>query len=284
MKATEKGDGVTKNIERYYEFYDFGTEDDAETVVFLPGVACSTWMFREAVPLFNPKYKVLIFNNPGTNGTNVPFNLTVEKIAKMVLDVLDHLNLKNCTLVGHSMGGFTSQQLYKIAPERVKNLVLVATSCGHPFTKSEISRLVKDLGSNFWKRARDFKDKPEDGINYTFSDYFIKNKPVKYKMFAHRFFEMRPKQTSIAKHFICAARFSSFDFLQDIQVPTFIVHGKEDKLIQYEGAVMLHGKIKGSELLSYPHCGHFPMVEEDDFYDKVEKFMEQNVNSQKEAS
>jgi hypothetical protein len=61
---------MTKNIERYYEFYDQNCAKDAETIVFIPGVACSTWMFRDAVPLFNPKYKVLIFNNPGPVDVN----------------------------------------------------------------------------------------------------------------------------------------------------------------------------------------------------------------------
>lgn len=275
---------LVSNIERYYELYEQHTKKDAKTVVFLPGVACSTWMFRESVPFFNPKYKVLIFNNPGTNGTKLPLNLTVEKIAEIVLKVLNHLNVQNCILVGHSMGGFTSQYLYKIAPEKIEKLVLVSTSCGHPFTRSEFPRLIKDLGPNFWKRTRDFKDKPEDGINYTFSDDFIQNSPVKYKMFAHRFFEMRPKQSSIVKHFVCASRFSSYNFLKEIKAPTLVVHGKEDNIITHEGAEMLHELLPNSKLLSYEKCGHFPMIEKDGFYQKVLSFMEEGEKVKRIAS
>lgn len=273
-----------KHIERYYEFYDQGCEDGAETIVFIPGVACSTWMFRDAVPLFNPKYKVLIFNNPGTNGTRVPLMFTVEKIALIVQKVFEHLNIQKATLCGHSMGGFTSQYLYKLCPEVVNRLVLVATSCGGPFTKSEIPRLIADLGPDFWKRHKAFKKNPEEGINYTFSNDFIKNNAVKYKMFAHRFFEMRPRQSTIAKHFICASRFSSNDFLHEIKAPTLIIHGLEDKLITFDGAKILNEKISNSTLLTYEKCGHFPMIEKENFYEKVLSFMEQKTAKVQKAS
>jgi pimeloyl-ACP methyl ester carboxylesterase len=210
--------------------------------------------------------------------------LTVEKIAAILHNVFQHLEIKKATLCGHSMGGFTSQYLYTLCPDIVKRMILVATSCGGPFTKSEIPRLIADLGPNFWKRHKAFKEKPEEGINYTFSNDFMKNNPVKYKIFAHRFFEMRPRQSTIAKHFICASRFSSYDFLKDIKIPTLIVHGSEDKLITSDGAKILNEKISNSELISYDHCGHFPMIEKEDFYEKVLTFMEQKKEKAQKAS
>tara|TARA_Y100000296_G_scaffold15111_1_gene17765 strand:+ start:56963 stop:57769 length:807 start_codon:yes stop_codon:yes gene_type:complete len=267
---------LLKNLEQYYELYDHGTSPDAPCVVFLPGVACSTWLFRDSVPLFNPNYKVVIFNNPGTNGTRLPVNLTVERIAQIVVKVLQKENLTNCILIGHSMGGFTAQQVYKICPELVSKLVLLSSSCGHPFTKEEALRLAKDLVPNALQRIRDFNSKPEEGVSYTFSNHFMETQPIKYKIFAHRLFEMRPRQSAVVRHFLCASRFSSFKFLKDIKCPTLIVHGEDDKLITPKGAHMLHENIEGSKLVMYPHCGHFPMVESGTFYDDVLKFIKES--------
>ena len=275
---------MTKSIDKYYEFYDYGTKDDAKTVVFLPGVACSTWMFRDAVQFLNPKYKVLIFNNPGTNGTKIPLNITVEKIAQIVLDVLNELNLSQCIVVGHSMGGYTAQTLHKLDQFKVSKLALVSSSCGFPFTKQEIKRFWKDWKSNFAERIKDFNNSPEKGIRISFSEHFIASDPVKYKIFAHRFFEMRPSALNVIRHFICASRFNGFDHLKDIQIPTIIFHGTDDEVINNGAAQMLHENINNSQLVVYENCGHFPMIEVQNFYSHVINFIEKSEKVKKVAS
>tara|TARA_R110000868_G_scaffold190862_1_gene434736 strand:- start:40124 stop:40948 length:825 start_codon:yes stop_codon:yes gene_type:complete len=262
-----------KNISKYYELYDNGCKADAETVVFLPGVACSTWMFRDAIVEFAPKYKVLIFNNPGTGDTPLPFNMTVATIAGIVREVILHLGLKKCTVVGHSMGGFTAQYLSQILPEEVERLVLVSTSCGGSFTGQEMKRLIKDLGPDFWKRRRAFVSKPEEAYNYVFSQQFMEKEATKYKIFAHRFFEMKPPQCTIARHFVCASRFTSQEFMKKIKVPTLVVHGNEDNLIDVEGAKILAKSIPSAQYLEIEKCGHFPMIEKADFYKEIVSFM-----------
>ncbi|MFT7143972.1 MAG: pimeloyl-ACP methyl ester carboxylesterase [Alphaproteobacteria bacterium] len=263
-----------KHISKYFEFYDHGCAADAQTVVFLPGVACSTWMFRDAVKQFLPNYKVVLFNNPCTGETGTPFNLTVPKIAGMVAQVLQHLNLKNCTVVGHSMGGYTTQQLTQLAPELVKRIVLVSTSCGGSFTRREMKRLFKDLGADFWKRRRNFLDEPEEAINYVFSESFMKSHWVDYKIFAHRFHDLKPRQSVVARHFICASRFSSEGFLEKIDVPTLVIHGNEDNLIDIEGGQILAKSIPLARYLEVEKCGHFPMIERKEFYKDIIAFME----------
>lgn len=260
-------------LEKYYEFYNHGCAENAKTVVFLPGVAGSTWMFREAVPLFLPKFKVLILNNPGMAGTPLPVNLTVKKIAKLVVEIMQSLGLEKATFVGHSMGGFTAQTVAKIAPEMVEKLVLVSSSTGGSFTKEEVPRIMKDIAPNFLQRHKEFSENPEKGMTYVFSAHFMENDPVKYKMFAHKLFEMRPKKSYMLRHFVCAAMFSSDSFVEKIQAPTFIIHGEDDKLVHINGGKRLHEKIKGSKMWSVPHSGHFPMIENVDFYKKILSFV-----------
>ena len=262
-----------KNINQYFEFYDEGCKVNAPVVVFLPGVACSTWMFREAVLEFLPDHKVLLFNNPGTGKTPLPFNLTVPKIAKIVLEVLKHLSLKKCIFIGHSMGGFTAQQLAYLAPDVVEKLVLISTSSGGAFTRKEAKRIFKDLGGNFWKHLQNFSESPEKAIRYVFSKNFTKNHRAEYKMFAHRFHDLKPKQSTILRHFVCASRFSSHKFLKEISVPTLVIHGNEDKLVDIEGSEILWKTIPEAQFLEIDKCGHFPMIEKKDFYKNIFAFI-----------
>ncbi len=49
--------------------------------------------------------------------------------------------------------------------------------------------------------------------------------------------------------------------LNEIHVPTLIVHGADDALVPSSRAEELHAGIVGSRLVLLPDCGHWPHVE-----------------------
>ncbi|MBI1172516.1 alpha/beta fold hydrolase [bacterium] len=52
---------------------------------------------------------------------------TIEAHAKDVLDLLDHLGIAEFDLLGHSMGGMVVQEMARLAPDRLRSLVLYGT-------------------------------------------------------------------------------------------------------------------------------------------------------------
>lgn len=52
--------------------------------------------------------------------------------------------------------------------------------------------------------------------------------------------------------------------LARIAVPTLILNGKQDGVITPQSAETVHGLIKGSRLIGFDACGHFPFLEQPD--------------------
>lgn len=50
--------------------------------------------------------------------------------------------------------------------------------------------------------------------------------------------------------------------LDDIRVPTLLVWGKDDRITPPEVAEQFHARIRGSQLMYLPNCGHAPMLEQ----------------------
>jgi pimeloyl-ACP methyl ester carboxylesterase len=51
------------------------------------------------------------------------------------------------------------------------------------------------------------------------------------------------------------------DRLGQIRVPTLLVWGKDDRITPINVAERFHGRIRGSQLVYLPNCGHAPMLE-----------------------
>ncbi len=58
---------------------------------------------------------------------DLPSLSSIEEHARAVLDLLDSLAITGFDLLGHSMGGMVAQEVARLAPERVCNLVLYGT-------------------------------------------------------------------------------------------------------------------------------------------------------------
>jgi len=69
-------------------------------------------------------------------------DLTVERLARDALGLLDALHIERAHLVGHSLGGVIVQQLALLAPERVASLALLCTFSGGRDLRSPSARLL----------------------------------------------------------------------------------------------------------------------------------------------
>jgi pimeloyl-ACP methyl ester carboxylesterase len=54
---------------------------------------------------------------------------------------------------------------------------------------------------------------------------------------------------------------ASVEVLHDISVPTLILHGESDVLIELASARKFAAAIPGAKLVTYPHVGHLPQIE-----------------------
>jgi pimeloyl-ACP methyl ester carboxylesterase len=110
------GGGISMNL--YYE-----VNGNGHPVVLLTGGAdVRNWTFVGT--LLAKHYKVVAFDLRGTGKSPSPLE-DVNHIEDL-LSLLDHLEINQATLIGHSMGGQIATEFALNYPERVSKLVLLA--------------------------------------------------------------------------------------------------------------------------------------------------------------
>lgn len=110
---------------------------DAPAVVLLHGSASSHRMWHAQVVALEGEYRLITPDLRGHGRSGAPEELaayTMERYAADVRELLDHLGLELCALVGCSFGGLVALQFATAWPERVACLALSDTSpaADHP--------------------------------------------------------------------------------------------------------------------------------------------------------
>ena len=112
----------------YFEYHEHPTA--SETFVLLHGFLSSTFSFRRLTPLLKENYNVISIDLPpfGNSGKQSSFMYSYDNLANTVIALLDHLNVSNIHLTGHSMGGQIALNVMKKAPSLVEKGVLLCSS------------------------------------------------------------------------------------------------------------------------------------------------------------
>lgn len=184
------------------------TVTQAQPLVLLNGITrrADTWAPLE--DLF-PGRSAVAFDGAASGGTSAAVSSIPEQ-ARHVLARMDAAGVASADVVGFSHGGLVAQQLAAVAPQRVRSLVLLSTSCG----AGAIAPVLWRRGP--WSRARDADS----------SDV-----------------------SAIVGQVIAISAWSSIPFLGGITAATLVVHGAHDRLVPVENARVLARRIPGAELV-----------------------------------
>ena len=175
-------------------------------------------------------------------------------------ELLEQLDLKDVTLVGHSMGGGeVARYIGRHGNKRVKNAVIIGgippvmlksdkNPGGLPMSVFDGIRagLVAD-------RSQFYKD-----VSMAFYGY---NKPdAKPSQGVRDNFWLQGMQSSVVASYECVKAFSETDFTEDlkkIEVPTLIIHGDADQIVPIADSAYLSSKIvKNATLKVIPGAPH----------------------------
>ena len=97
-----------------------------QTIVFVHCWAGNLGFWREQVPAFADKARLVLIDLPGHGQSDKPHTAyTMDFFARAVLAVMSDAHVDQAALVGHSMGGAVICCVYRRAPEKVAALVSV---------------------------------------------------------------------------------------------------------------------------------------------------------------
>lgn len=107
-----------------------GGSDSAPPVVFIPGWACTPYIFRETLgPVAAAGFRVIAVDLKGHGLSDKPASpaeYTVSAMRDCLLEVMDALGLTRARVVGHSMGAAVAANAAEFDPSRFVALAFVA--------------------------------------------------------------------------------------------------------------------------------------------------------------
>lgn len=106
-------------------YKDFG-KSSGEALVLIHGWTCNLENWRDQVPEFAKRNRVLALDLPGHGQSDKPdVTYSMDLFAKAVDAVLRDAKVERAVLVGHSMGTPVARQFYRNYPQKVLAIVIV---------------------------------------------------------------------------------------------------------------------------------------------------------------
>lgn len=110
---------------------------DQFPLVFIHGNSSSSKAFSFLTPLLEKQFRIitldLIGHGQSDNSSDPKKSYSIPSYAKSVCELIDHLNLQKCVMIGHSLGGNIALQLSTMT-NCVKGIALVSSA---PISYSE---------------------------------------------------------------------------------------------------------------------------------------------------
>ena len=188
-------------------------------------------------------------------GESVDVPYTLEDMADDAIGVLDHLKVDKAHICGVSMGGMIVQVIAYRHPSRVLSLTSIMSTTGNPELRQPSQELIQEL---FAPMPLDREASLREGVKRGHLTYgtFPYDEERAYEMTKKAYERSFYPQGIMRQAAAIAANGNRKSKLASINVPTLVIHGKEDPLVPVEGGIDTADAITGAELLLFERMGH----------------------------
>lgn len=274
-------------------FRVWGEVTDKTPVVCCSGIACDDMYWTYLAPELSQERQVVTWDYPwhGNSGPpEDPDETSVPSLARHAHTLLEHLDLSAVATVGHSMGVQVILEWWNLFREDVAAIVPVAgpfartvgslygTGLGRYVLSAleAAARIQPDLTSLAWRAM--FQSSIADPIGR--AGGLIGHAPA--DMMDRYFSHLRQVDpVGILEMFRKGQEHSAEDYLEEIDVPVLIVHGKADVMSPFSLAQEMARRIPGAELIGIDGGAHTLPIEDPDMINAtIRRFLREKVDAQ----
>jgi 2-hydroxy-6-oxonona-2,4-dienedioate hydrolase len=218
--------------------------------------------FSENIGPLSAGFRVIAVDMPGWGDSDTPASSDARDPVAILLEFLDRLGVGRAALVGNSMGAMTSIALAVLHPERVSHLVTMGAPSPVPSLFSpgggptEGMRILRETYAD--PSPTNFKRLIQTMV---YDQSFATDELARTRAEAAL---ARPDHLAdyLANWQTGAGPFFSLgDQLKTITVPTLAIHGRDDRVINFENTLGLVARIPDSRALILNRCGHWAQLE-----------------------
>lgn len=249
--------------------------DSQNVLLFIHGLGSYLKAWDRNIPELKKYFRCVAIDLPGYGKSSKQIHSgEISFYTKIIDEIIIKLELKNISLVGHSMGGQIAASYVLDYPNRIYNLILVAPAGFESFNEDEVELIKKIMSPEILIKTSDNQIR----LNYKFNFY---NMPVEAEeMIADRIAikkdsDFSNHSTVVSNSLFGLLKAPIINRLNEINIPTLILFGKNDLLIPNKSihqttteeiAIFGSSKIKNSRLILFDKCGHFLQFEKPELF------------------
>jgi non-heme chloroperoxidase len=243
--------------EIYYK--DWGT---GQPITFSHGwpLSADAWDLQMMF-LADNGYRVIAHDRRGHGRSSQPWNGNeMDTYADDLAELVEHLDLKDTIMVGHSTGGGeVARYIGRHGTSRVARAVLIG-AVPPLMLQTEANPGGLPIAAFDGIRAGVAADRSQFFKDLTLPFYGYNKPGAKISQGVQDSFWLQGMLMSQKGAYDCVKAFSETDFTEDLKkfdIPTLILHGDADQIVPYKDAGVLSAQIvKGSTLKIYPGFPH----------------------------
>ena len=246
---------------------------DGKIIVMVHGFNGSLFNYEPLIPYLSERYRILSLDLPahGLTGAVKSDIYSHEAFENVIKEVVKIQGVDEFYLIGHSMGGMIAWRYVLNNIKQIKGLVII----GSPFVGSEIEyndfqsvnappAAFKLLDTALFREILSYVTPRllvKEGISQTVFDQSIVTHDLVDQF--HDIILMDGTREAIGKLIISHEDNFIADpsILRKINIPTLVLHGEEDNLVDIRFVSHFVEQIPDVKLISYPRVGHMPPME-----------------------
>jgi pimeloyl-ACP methyl ester carboxylesterase len=237
---------------------NYSIEGKGEPLLLLMGFAAPkiAWFFQKRT--FRKHFQVVSFDNRGTGHTSKPTGpYSMQMFANDTIGLMDHLRIDKAHILGISMGGMIAQHVALSHPERVRKLVLSCTFAGRKGDSGHSPEYLHYLGISSDESDDEFRLVDTEEIMGAVVSLSTNNRLLG--------FVGKPLTRIIAGCLVTKGTREQFEAilghdileqLPEIQAPTLVIAGTQDRIVNPKSSDVLAGAIPGAKLVKVEGGSH----------------------------
>jgi pimeloyl-ACP methyl ester carboxylesterase len=234
----------------------YTAEGNGKCIVLLHGFTESSRIWKKFDEVLSRSFRVIIIDLPGFGKSECVAEVhTMELFADVVHEVLKVCKVKQCLMVGHSMGGFVTLAFAKKYPEMLLGISLFHS---HPFADTEEAKVNRDRAVKLMRESRQ---------NYIFQfipSLFAPELRKKHEAAIEKLVRQASQITTeslIASAEGMKLRPDSAEFLKTLDIPVLFIVGMKDSRAPLDRIGEMILLPKHSESLVLKEIGHMGYIE-----------------------
>jgi pimeloyl-ACP methyl ester carboxylesterase len=253
----------TRGCHLYYETHGAGP-----ALVFAHGLGGGHLSWWQQVPHFRDRYTCVVFDHRGFGlSREATGGLGPDAFADDLAALLDHLKLPDVRLVAQSMGGWTCLGYALRHPERVKALVMAATTglLGDPETLA----IFRAHGA-----AQPEKALFDRGIHPAAGERMAREQPALHFLYRELDALSHDLDKPAIRKKLIAMRTVTRAAVTALGAPLLCIAGEEDIVIPPDAVAILASIVPGARLARVPAAGHSVYFERPEAFNRlVDEFL-----------